>query len=96
MTDDIADKFSISHSQHVESGGRVAARRAEGLLGDPAGDADLVKDVAAGLEHRQGVGHHVDLHQADRAVVDGGGRSRCSLGGELPIDLKKTITLFAL
>ena len=40
--------------QDVEAVGGVAARGAEGLLGDPAGDADLVEDVAAGLEDGQG------------------------------------------
>ena len=72
-------EFFIHLLQDVEAVGGVAARGAEGLLGDPAGDADLVEDVAAGLENRQGVGHHVDLHQADRALVDGG-RS-CGGGG---------------
>ena len=84
----IANKFFFGHLQHVEAGGGVAARGAEGLLGDPAGDADLVEDVTAGSEDREGVGHHVDLHEADRAFVDGGSVGICySLRCESPVDL---------
>ena len=87
----IANKFFFGHLQHVEAGGGVAARGAEGLFGDPAGDADLVEDVTAGLEDGEGVGHHVDLHEADRAFFERGSNGCGGLGGEFLVDLNKTV-----